>query len=417
LILALKFYMFFCIVLFGIYIVRHFVFTGNRLLGKQKISYGDILTSELPTVSVLVPMHNEEKVAEKLLNRLVKVNYPKDKYEIVVINDHSTDKTGEIIETFKKENPEISIKVMHRTTGNRGKPVALNDGLKIASGEIVVVFDADYLPSKDLIRNLVVNFKNPKVGAVMGRVIPVNSGKNILTKLLELERIGGYQVDQQARYNLHLIPQYGGTVGGFRKNLVVKTGGFKENILAEDTELTFRLYVNGYEVVYSNRAECYEESPEDWSVRGRQIRRWSTGHNQVMFSYIFKLLTSKHLSFFQKVDGILLLMVYLVPVFLFLGILDAVALFFLGEANILTYSYFWVISMMIGTFGNFAPFYQVVAGAILDDSPAKAKLLPLLFFNFFFNTFYILLGFKDALIGLVKKHYPIWDKTQRYGDT
>ncbi|WP_456392946.1 glycosyltransferase [Persephonella sp.] len=411
-ILFLKGFMVLITVFFGFYIVRHFIFTWNRLIGRQKVSYGDILDEDLPSVSVLVPMHNEEKVAENILKLLVNVDYPEDRLEIIPINDHSTDKTPEIIDDFACRYGFV--KPIHRNNGKRGKPVALNDGLRKASGEIIMVFDADYLPPKNIIRELAVNFKDPSVGAVMGRVIPVNPDKNLLTRLIDLERTGGYQVDQQARYNLGLIPQYGGTVGGFRKTPVLETGGFDENILAEDTELTFRLYLMGYRVVYTNRVECWEEVPEDWEVRGKQVRRWSRGHNQVLFKYFTKLLKSRNLSILQKLDGALLLMVYALPVVLLAGWVDALLLFFAGETNILVYSYVWLATGIFSGFGNFAPFYQIGVGAFLDGLYKRVALLPFLFFNFFFNTFYITYGFIEAVAGILGNREIKWHKTERY---
>src|SRR6202000_3077194 len=100
---------------------------------------------------------------------------------------------------------------------------------------------------------------------------------NLPTRLLALERSGGYQVDQQARYNLDLFPQYGGTVGGFRRSVVLDLGGFDALRLAEDTDMTIRLCLDGWRVLYANRAECYEEVPESWNVRFTQLRRWARG--------------------------------------------------------------------------------------------------------------------------------------------
>ena len=170
-----------------------------------------------------------------------------------------------------------------------------------------------------MLKQIALGFEDPQVGAVMGRVIPYNTNTNMLTRLINLERSGGYQVDQQARYNLKTIPQYGGTVGGFRKDFLLETGGFNPKVLAEDTELTYRLFTNGWKVVYANSAECYEESPESWNVRGRQIRRWSRGHNEVLFRYLIPTITTPYMGLFQKIDGLFLLFIYSVPVFLLVG--------------------------------------------------------------------------------------------------
>ncbi len=240
-------------------------------MGKQRLYYQDVLDEDLPTVSVLVPMHNEEKVASHILDLLVASDFPKEKLEIIPINDHSTDRTKEILEEYAQKYPFI--RPLHRYGDlPRGKQNSLNDALKIAKGEVIIVYDADYLPPKGQIRTLAIAFKDPRAGAVMGRVVPVNVGKNLLTRLLDIERAGGYQVDQQARYDLNLIPQYGGTVGGFRKSVVMELGGFDPRILAEDTELTYKIYLNGYKVAYANSAECYEEPPENWNARARQLR-------------------------------------------------------------------------------------------------------------------------------------------------
>jgi cellulose synthase/poly-beta-1,6-N-acetylglucosamine synthase-like glycosyltransferase len=413
LIFLLKAYMVFLMLLLLLYIVRHYFFTLNRAFGKQRLYYQDVLDEDLPTVSVLVPMHNEEKVARYILDLLVASDYPKEKLEIIPINDHSTDRTKEILEEYAQKYPFI--RPLHRYGDlPRGKQNSLNDALKIAKGEVIIVYDADYLPPKGQIRALAIAFKDPRVGAVMGRVVPINSEKNLLTRLLDIERSGGYQVDQQARYNLNLIPQYGGTVGGFRKDLVMKLGGFDTRILAEDTELTYKLYLNGYKVAYANIAECYEEAPEDWNVRARQLRRWARGHNQVMFKYFLPTILSKKLSFWQKVDGLLLLAIYMQPFLIFLGLLDSLLLFFLGEMEIASSYLFLLFIFAHNSFGNFAPFFEIGIALVLDGAKQRVFILPLMFFEFIFNTIYASLGFFDALIDLITKRTILWQKTERF---
>ena len=411
-VLILKAYLLFTIAVMVLYSIRHFIFTLNRLFYEQRIYYQDIIDSELKSVSVLIPMHNEEKVAANILNLLVEADYDMDKLEIIPINDFSKDRTREILDGYAARYPII--KPLHRYEGDRGKPAALNAAMEKASGEIIIVFDADYLPPKGLLRSIAVCFNDPEVGAVMGRVVPINTGKNILTRLLDLERTGGYQVDQQARYNLKLMPQYGGTVGGFRKKEVMELGSFDTKVLAEDTELTYRLSVNGWKVLYANRAECYEEAPEEWSVRARQIRRWSRGHNDVMFRYFFPLIKARHLSFCEKFDGMFLLLVYLVPPILLMGLVDSLALFFLGEMEIFAGIFFLVFIGAYNTFGNFAPFYQVGTGCLLDGAVHRVLLLPLLLFNFFFNMWYISRGFFDAILDTLTHRKTHWQKTERF---
>lgn len=408
----MKAYLIFTIGVMILYGLRHLIFTLNRLFGEQRMYYQDIMDSDLPTVSVLIPMHNEEKVAANILDQLLKVDYDMSKLEIIPINDFSEDETEQILESYAAKYPII--KPLHRYRGNRGKPAALNEAIDIATGEIIIVFDADYLPGRGIIKNIAVCFNDPEVGAVMGRVIPENVETNLLTRLLDLERAGGYQVDQQARYNMRLVPQYGGTVGGFRKDVVADLGYFNTRSLAEDTELTYRLSIKGWKVLYANRAECYEEVPETWKDRAHQVRRWSRGHNAVMFRYFFPLLFSRNLSLREKFDGLFLLMVYCVPVILLLGLCDSVALFFLGEMAIFSGAFILIFIGAYNTFGNFAPFYQVGTACLLDGTNKRILLLPFLVFNFFFYMWYISKGFFDSLLDLVTFRKTTWRKTERF---
>ena len=347
-----------------------------------------------------------------VLEALLQCDYDRDRLEIIPINDNSTDRTKELLEEYHAKYEMI--RPIHRDTPNRGKPAGLNDAMAVATGEIIIVFDADYRPATDMLKQLAIAFADPEVGPVMGRVIPYNANRNLLTRLINLERSGGYQVDQQARYNMGLIPQYGGTVGGFRKELIQELGGFNPAVLAEDTELTFRLYTHGWKVIYANSAECYEESPETWEVRGRQIRRWSRGHNGVLFRYLFRVILSTQMNWKEKIDGILLLLVYAVPFFLALGQLDAFALFFLHEMDLMTG---WWVLLFIGvycSFGNFAPFYEIGSALLMDGIKREIFLLPLIMYNFYFYMWTMSLGFLDAVADILTGRQVTWAKTKRF---
>ena len=408
----MKAYISFSLVVMLFYILRHFIFSMNRISADQDINYQDIMDSELPKVTIFVPMHNEEKVARNILQSLVNMVYPIEKLEIMPINDHSTDGTKKIIDEFAIKYS--SINPLHRYEGKRGKPAALNDALKIAKGEIIVVFDADYMPPQGIVRDMVMSFKDPEVGAVMGRVVPENADTNLLTKLLSLERSAGYQVDQQARQNMGLIPQYGGTVGCFRKSVVVALGSFSPDILTEDTELTFKLIINGWKVVYNNRLECYEEVPEDWDVRAKQVRRWSRGHTQVLFKYLLPLWRSRFINWKIKLDGTLLLSIYVIPIILSLGIIDATALFFLDQIQIYESLFIFLAVAGFNLFGNFAPFYQIGTASVIDGFTGRIRLLPFVLFNFLFNLYSCTLGSLDAVIDQFGIREVIWAKTERY---
>ena len=406
-------YQIFLLIFMLAYIVQHFVFTYNRLYGEQKNYYHDIIDNEYPKVSILIPMHNEELVAKNILDRLLQLDYPVNQMEIIPINDHSDDKTKEILDDYAQRYSHIT--PYHRLEDDvkRGKAESLNEVMKICKHNIIVVFDADYMPAKETVKSLVIGFKDPQIGAVMGRVLVHNSDVNLLTMMLEMERSGGYQVGQQARYNMDLIPQYGGTVGAYRKAVLLEMGGFDPKVLAEDTELTFKMYLNGWKVAYANKVECYEEVPENWMQRARQVRRWARGHNEVMFKHLWSTFTSKYLSFKEKWDGVLLLFVYMMPFLLILGVINAIFLFFMDSIAIMSGITALVLVLAINSFGNFAPFFQIAIANYLDGRKASLKLVPMFTFNFVLYIFYTALGFFDAIGDVFSKRDVHWEKTKR----
>lgn len=398
------------LLLICIYTARHYFFTLSRLFGRQRHPYIDIESADWPAVTVLVAAHNEEAVVADILKALMEVDYPADRLTVIPVNDRSTDRTREIIDAMAEDNPRIE--PFHRVGGKPGKAAALKDAMAYVNTEVVLVFDADYIPGKALIRQLVTPFFDPEIGAVMGRVVPLNVSKKLLTRLLDLERSGGYQVDQQARMNLHMVPQYGGTVAGIRKSALDEIGGWNENALAEDTDLTYRLLLAGWKTVYANRAECYEEVPERWPVRVRQIMRWAKGHNQSMVNYILKTAKSPELNWMERIDGVLLLGVYLMGPVLLLGWILAVVLFYTGVQiggglTVLALGAFT-------TLGNFAAFFEIAAASRLDGSHERIRLLPLTLFGFTVSLVSVSRAasqqIHDSLFGQAEL---VWHKTER----
>lgn len=350
---------------------------------------------------------------------MIKLTYPKDKLQVIVIDDASTDSTGKIAEEYSKEYPYINVVHRSQEEGKRGKASALNAVFKHVNGEIVLCFDADYYPQRDIVEKLTRNFVDPKVGAVQGRVVVLNEPQNMVTRLVALERMGGYCVDQQARNTLGLITQFGGTVGGSRRDLLKSLGGWDESILAEDTDLTFRVYLSGYRISYVNDAECYEEAVESWRAYWKQRYRWAKGHMQCALKHLFEVLRSKNLSLKEKIDGFLLLNIYFIPVLVLFSWIIGVSLFFLDSSSRL--SLFWKsipISFSLYSFvGNFAPFFEVGIGAYLDGRTRAQWLIPLLIFTFLYNIPICTKALIDLLVSKIfGKNCNHWTKTVHSGN-
>ena len=401
------------LLILGAYAVRHIVIALRRLFGPRRMNYMDLAGYHQPRLSVLLPMHNEEAVAPDVLEALAESNYPREKglLEVIPINDHSTDRTGKILDEYARRYSWI--RPIHRMNGVRGKAAALQLATGVAKGEIIIVFDADYIPGKSLLHFLAAPFADPGVGAVMGRVIPCNVGNSLLTRLLDLERAGGYQIGQQARHDMGMIVQFGGTVGGVRRAALDAVGGWNPGSLTEDTDLTLRLVCQGWQVVYINRAECYEEVPETWEARRRQIERWAIGHTDCMHRYLGSLLRTPHLGWLGKLDGLFLLCSYWTAPLILAGWLASAIFFFSGGSYLLPLSVFFLASTSFNTFGNLGSFLEIGSSGILDAVEKRLLLLPLNLLNFMFST--------TTIIAALGKYYwrraqglPAWEKTQRF---
>jgi cellulose synthase/poly-beta-1,6-N-acetylglucosamine synthase-like glycosyltransferase len=402
------------VVVLAVYTVRHYFFTLNRLFGRHRQPYVDIVAGDWPTVAVFVPAHNESAVIRDALDALLASDYPGDRLLVVPVDDRSTDDTRAILLEYARRDP-LRVRPFLRDGGTPGKAAALREAMAAEEAEVFLVFDADYLPGPRLIRQLVAPFFDPGVGAVMGRVVPMNVGSSLLTRLLDLERAGGYQVDQQARMNLGLLPQYGGTVGGVRRSALRQVNGWRVDSLAEDTDITYRLLLAGWEVVYQNRSECYEEVPERWPVRVKQIQRWARGHNQVLSSYLGRLLRNPmHLPAPQVLDAVLLAGVFVVPLVLIMGWICALTLFFAGAPP--QWGPLAVLSVSVfNTVGNFAAFFQVAAASRLDGSRERIRMLPFLLLGFLVSTFAVARA-SASRRSWRRSRDVAWDKTERFRD-
>jgi len=399
----------------AVYTLRHYVFTFNRLFGRHRQPYVDITVADWPVVAVFIPCHNEAQVIRGSLEALLAADYPRDRLTLIPIDDRSTDGTGDILRDYAARLPAL-VKPVWRTGGTPGKAAALAEASARVGGDVHLVFDADYIPGPKLLKQLAAPFFDPEVGAVMGRVVPQNVSRSLLTRLLDLERAGGYQVDQQARMNLGLVPQYGGTVGGVRREALSSVGGWRTDTLAEDTDMTFRLLLQGWEVVYQNRSECYEEVPENWPTRIRQIRRWTHGHNQALVRYVRRLaMRPAHVRWWQALDGALLLGVFAVGPILLFGWLLALTLYYLGYQPSTSVLVVLLVSAF-STLGNFAAFFEVATATRLDGSRNRVRLLPFLFFGFLVSLVAVsqetLLQFTGRGLGIRRRRR--WDKTERY---
>ncbi len=231
-----------------------------------------------PTVSVIIAAYNEEKVICRTIQSLLDGDFKN--MEIIVVDDGSKDKTSEVVTEAYGKNPQITL--LRKPNG--GKATALNRGIEVATGEIMVSLDADTLFAADTITRLVRHFKDPKVGAVSGNV-RVGNANNIWTRWQSLEYITSQNFDRRGYDLLNCITVVPGAVGALRRGAVQAVGGYTSDTLAEDTDLTWKLRRSGWRIVNDNSAMAYTEAPETLSSLAKQRYRWAFGTLQCLYKH------------------------------------------------------------------------------------------------------------------------------------
>ncbi len=236
-------------------------------------------TSYTPGVSVIIPAYNEEKVVIQTISSLLNQAYEGD-LELVVVDDGSSDDTAVICEEAYGSHPQVTI----FRKENGGKASALNYGIARARHEIVIGLDADTVFEDDTVAELVLPLEDPKVAAVAGNA-KVGNRINLVTRWQALEYVTSQNLDRRAFALLDCITVVPGAVGAWRRSVVIDVGGFKEDTLAEDQDLTLDMRRAGYSVAYADGAVAYTEAPDTLRGLAKQRFRWSFGTLQCTWKH------------------------------------------------------------------------------------------------------------------------------------
>lgn len=248
---------------------------------------------EYPTVSILVPAHNEALVIVRTVRALLNMEYPKDRYEVIVINDNSSDDTAEKLEELQGEFPDRKLIVISTgpEVGGKGKSNALNIGFSVSTGEVIAIYDADNTPESDALAILVENLmEDDKIGAVIGKFRTRNRNASLLSRFVNIETLAYQCMNQAGRYFFFKLCTIPGTNYVIRRKLIEEIGGWDTQALSEDTEISFRLYRMGYYIKQMPLAVTWEQEPHLLSVWFRQRTRWAKGNIYVLVKnmrYIF----------------------------------------------------------------------------------------------------------------------------------
>jgi len=256
---------------------------------------------EFPMVSIMIPAHNEGIVIEKTLLSMINLNYPNDQYEVIVINDNSSDNTGDVIEGVIDRYPEVNIVHIETdaVTGGKGKSNALNIGYSRAKGEFLAVYDADNTVNNMALRYLIYEIlSNEKYGAVIGMFRTRNKEKNWLTRFINIETLSFQWMAQAGRWRMMRLCTIPGTNFVIRRSIIEKIGGWDPKAIAEDTEISFRIYQLGYKIAFMPLAKTFEQEPETIKVWIKQRTRWVSGNIYVLTKFIKEAFKTRNTQIF-----------------------------------------------------------------------------------------------------------------------
>ncbi|MCR4651020.1 MAG: glycosyltransferase family 2 protein [Lachnospiraceae bacterium] len=265
-----------------------YLYKCNKESGSIPIKDG-----EYPFVTILVPAHNEALVLRRTVLALLNFDYPKDRYEIIVINDNSSDNTVEILSEIEAIYSDYRIMCIStdKVVGGTGKSNALNIGFSVCQGSIIAIYDADNTPEPQALRLLVENLvSDDKLGAVIGKFRTRNKTASILSRFVNIETLSYQCMNQAGRFKFFKLCTIPGTNYVIRRSIIEQIGGWDVKALSEDTEISFRLYRMGYYIKLLPQAVTWEQEPHLLKVWFKQRVRWARGNIYVLlknFKYTF----------------------------------------------------------------------------------------------------------------------------------
>ncbi len=364
---------------------------------------------DLPKVSLMIPAHNEGLVITHTLEALLKLDYPADRLEILVINDGSTDDTATQVELIAARDSRVRLFNVPPEFAARGKSAALNRGLPECRHEVIGIFDADNLPEPDSVLHLARQLaSDPSLGAVIGKFRCINRKKNLLTRFINLESLAFQWIVQAGRWRLLRMSTLPGTNYLIRRSVIEELGGWDEQALTEDAEMSIRIYQAGYLIKFVPYAVTWEQEPETLRVWFHQRTRWARGNNYVLEKYFMQVFKIK-----PRVIGLELFYAMAIYYVFFLAILLSDLLFVLATADLVMipvpgpYSEVWLFAFFL-----FILELVIALSREKEDSPLNIFLIALSYFTY--CQLWILVVLKAAYEDYVLKREHVWVKTRRF---
>jgi len=281
-------------------------YLGNRQQNKNAPKFNLLDAKEIPYVTIQLPVYNEEYVMERLLANIAKIEYPKSKLEIQVLDD-STDDT--VIDTAQKIKAlqESGLDIQHIRRKNRQgfKAGALKEGLLTAKGDFIAIFDADFLPDPDWLKKTVIYFKDEEIGVVQTRWGHINRDYSTLTKIQAFALDAHFTLEQVGRNAKGHFINFNGTAGIWRKECILDAGNWEGDTLTEDLDLSYRAQLKNWKFKYLEDVETPAELPVVISAARSQQFRWNKGGAENFRKTVLSVVSAKNISFKTKFHGVM----------------------------------------------------------------------------------------------------------------
>ena len=381
----------------------------NKRQNNEAPKFNLLDPNEIPYVTVQLPIYNEKYVVPRLLENIAKLEYPKNKLEIQVLDDSTDDsvaETASIIERLQK----TGLNIVHIRRENREgfKAGALKYGTAIAKGDFIAIFDADFLPKPDWLKQTVVYFKDEKIGVVQTRWGHINRNYSLLTKIQALALDTHFTLEQVGRNSKGHFINFNGTAGIWRKKTILDAGNWEGDTLTEDLDLSYRAQLKQWKFKYLEDVETPAELPVVVSAARSQQFRWNKGGAEVFRKSVRNILASKNIGWKTKFHGVMHLLNSSMFLYVFIVAILSVPMMHIKAhypdfAWVFKLTSFFIASTII-LFSCYWITYKNIQGKTFDDFIDYATL--------FLSFFSVALGFSWHNVWAVLQGY--WGKKTEF---
>lgn len=333
----------FLVMFMALYMIYMYIAVKHqrRKLRKNPVVYNENLA---PFISILIPCHNEAVVIKETVENILNVDY--ENYEIIVIDDRSTDDTKDAVLELEKKYDKVKALVRDKNA-YPGKSAVLNDAIKLAKGEAYLVFDADAKIKPNFIKTLLTKYEGDDVGAIQARKVIINANQNFLTACQYNEYVMDTHL-QVGRDAVKGAVELRGNGELIKKNALVDIGGWNNETITDDLDMSTRLHIKGWDIRFVQDAIVYEEGVVTFSALVRQRRRWVEGSIRRYLEYIWDVLFTKDMSLRVGFDLIAYISEFLLPAWLIIEIIVQAFHFVKGHENYILSSA--ILIVIVGLF-------------------------------------------------------------------